>query len=253
MTDPIQRFSDRVADYVKYRPGYPRAMIETLAAEYALAPSHTVADIGSGTGLLAALFVDHGCSVIGVEPNVEMRAAGEHAFAGRANFRSIAGRAEQTGLAAASVDFLTAGQAFHWFEPKATRTEFARILRPGGVVALVWNERRADASAFAIEYEELVRSVGQGYGRLADRDDAVSDALHDFFGTKGRKLHHFDNRQEFDFTGLRGRLMSSSYAPQPGHPQHEPMIKTLRAMFDKHNRQGRVSFEYDTRLYAGRL
>src|SRR5262245_5749899 len=119
--DAKQRFSSRVADYVRYRPGYPSALIDVLRAECGLNAEHLIADVGSGTGLLSKVFLDNGNRVIGVEPNAEMREAGEEFLAGHRIFSSVNGSSEATTLADSSVDFVTTAQAFHWFEPDATR------------------------------------------------------------------------------------------------------------------------------------
>jgi ubiquinone/menaquinone biosynthesis C-methylase UbiE len=132
MPDPTQRFSSRVENYVKYRPGYPPAILDLLRDKCGLTSASTVADIGSGTGILTGLLLKSGARVFGVEPNPDMRAAGERLLAGQANFTSLAGTAEATTLPAQSVGIITAGQAFHWFDREPTRREFQRILQPGG-------------------------------------------------------------------------------------------------------------------------
>src|SRR4029453_17979120 len=126
MSDSIQRFSSRVEDYIKYRPSYPPALLDTLVTQCRLTPTAEVADIGSGTGLLSELFLRNGNRVYGVEPNREMREAGERLLSAYPSFVSVDGRAEATMLDDASVDFVTAGQAFHWFDPPHARREFMR-------------------------------------------------------------------------------------------------------------------------------
>ncbi|MFN8177833.1 MAG: class I SAM-dependent methyltransferase [bacterium] len=250
--DPTKRFSDRVENYVKYRPRYPREVLDALRTECGLTPSSVIADVGSGTGILTEMLLANGNVVFAVEPNADMREAAERSLAGRSSFRSVAGRAEATTLGDSSVDIVTAGQAFHWFERDAARREFIRILRPGGWVALVWNEREADATPFLVAYEELLRRHSPDYLAVDHRqiDEEVLDA---FFGAGGYRSKAFRNRQDFDYEGLEGRLLSSSYAPMPGHPNHAPMLKDLAAMFRTHARDGRVTFEYRTILFYGRL
>lgn len=250
-SSPTHRFSNRVEDYLRYRPGYPRAVLEALREECGLAPECVVADIGSGTGLLAQLFLANGNLVYGVEPNAAMREAGERALEGLGNFRSLAGSAEATTLPDASVDFVVAGQAFHWFEMKAARKEFRRVLKPGGWVAVIWNERRKD-TPFLHAYEHLLRTYGTDYAQVAAMYPQQA-RMEEFFGAG--KFHHrfFPNAQDFDFDGLRGRLLSASYAPAKEHPNHEPMLAELKRLFDEHEKDGRVSVEYITRLYYGHL
>src|SRR5215469_16795520 len=140
--DAKQRFSNRVTDYARYRPSYPPELLDLLRMECGLQHEQNIADIGSGTGLLTKLFLENGNRVFGVEPNGEMRSAGEEVLRGYPNFTSIDGSAEATTLADSSVDFISAGQAFHWFDVELARGEFRRILKPGGWVVIVWQDRR---------------------------------------------------------------------------------------------------------------
>jgi SAM-dependent methyltransferase len=247
-----QRFSSRVENYVKYRPSYPPALVQFLAKECGLSPNDVIADIGSGTGLLTKLFLDNGNHVMGVEPNREMREAGERFLAACPNFISVDGTAEATTLNDASVDAVIAGQAFHWFDIDKARREFLRILKPAGWVALIWNARRVDSSPFQREYDQLLRTYSEEYARTNHQDAVTDEAIEAFFDSRVGRAR-FDNAQQFDFDGLLGRLMSSSYAPEAGHPSHAPLVKALRDLFDKHQRAGVVTFEYDTEVYFGRL
>jgi SAM-dependent methyltransferase len=251
-TDSKERFANRVADYVRYRPGYPREVLDLLREECGLQPDSVIADIGSGTGLLTQLFLEYGNLVYGVEPNAEMRHAGEEFLKKYPRFRSVAASAESTTLPDASVDLVVAGQAFHWFEPCAARTEFARILRPGGRVALIWNERMKDTSPFLREYETLLRTFGTDYDTVSERYPQVQ-SMEDFFGPGAMTKRSFANAQVFDFDGLRGRLLSSSYTPPQGHPQHQPMLAALEKLFATHAKDGGVRFEYLTHVYYGQL
>jgi SAM-dependent methyltransferase len=252
MTDPTRRFSSRIENYVRYRPGYPPKVIEMLEAACGLTPDSLVADIGSGTGLLAQLLLAHGCRVFGVEPNREMRAAGERLLAGFGRFTSVEGTAEATTLPTQSIDFVTAGQAFHWFDQARARAEFMRILRPGGWVVLVWNDRRTATTPFLAAYEHLLERYATDYAQVNHKriDEAAIGA---FFAPGAWSVQVFENRQLFDFTGLEGRLLSSSYTPEPGHPGHQRMIDALHTLFDAHQHGGQVAFEYDTILYYGQL
>ncbi len=244
--DPTERFSSRVEDYVRYRPTYPGGIIDLLARECGLNANSRIADIGSGTGLLARLFLDFGCEVLGVEPNPGMRGAGERVLAGRPRFHSVNGRAEATTLPDGSVDFVSAAQAFHWFEPRQTRAEFQRILRPEGWVVLVWNER-VRAPGFMAGYEDLVARYGPENAHADPRD------LARFFGGAAWRLAKFPNRQQFDLEGLRGRFLSSSYAPLPGTPGYEPSMEILGHLFEEHQQEGRVTVLYETEVYFGAL
>lgn len=252
MQNSTERFSSRVGNYVKYRPGYPPAVLETLRQKCGLASDDVLADMGSGTGILAEMFLRQGNTVYGIEPNLEMRTAGEQLLASYPNFRSVNGTAEATTLPSGSVDFVTAGQAFHWFDKERARAEFSRILKPGGWVALVWNVRLLDATPFLREYEALLQAYGTDYAETRHRN-LEEQGLGKFFGDKGPHVATFSNTQLFDYNGLMGRVLSSSYTPEVGHPNHEPMLQALRALFEERQEGGKVAFKYETQLYYGRL
>ena len=250
--DAKQRFSSRVADYVRYRPGYPAALIDLLQRECGLRAEHLIADIGSGTGLLSKVFLDHGNRVIGVEPNAEMRAAGDEFLARYEKFTSITGSSEATTLDDASVDFVTAGQAFHWFEPIGTRREFVRILKPNGWAVMIWNDRRIGETAFGRAYEDLLVRYSTDYTKVKDAYPETHD-MEEFFGKGNLRRYELPNFQEFDFAGLAGRLRSSSYAPREGDARFEPMMALLREVFDANQTNGKVRMDYTTQIYAGHL
>ena len=245
-TDPTRRFTVRAENYARYRPTYPREILRLLERECGLAPGAWIADIGSGTGMLAQLFLRFGCEVFCVEPNPEMRHLGERMLFREPGFSSIDGRAEATGLPDAVVDFVTAGQAFHWFNGPAARREFRRILKPGGWVVLVWNERKQQAG-FMADYDAMVRRYA------AEREPIENSALDLFFGPGAWRLCQLGNQQQFDLEGLRGRANSSSYAPLPDTPDYQPMMDDLQHLFLKYQREGVVTFFYDTNVYWGRL
>lgn len=252
MTDPTQRFSGRVDNYVRYRPSYPRTVLDLLTSECGLTSASVVADIGSGTGILSRLFLENGNRVFGVEPNKKMRAAGERFLGDHPHFVSVAGTAEATTLDDAGVDIVTAGQAFHWFDVQRTRAEFGRILRPGGWVVVIWNARRRDATPFLAAYERLLREHGTDYEQVEHGRSAAA-MVDEFFGSDGYDTETFDNAQTFDLDGLKGRLLSSSYVPGPGEPGSEAMLGEAEELFREHQTDGRVTIEYDTKVYYGRL
>lgn len=249
--DSKQRFSNRVEDYVRYRPRYPEGVLDILTVEAGLDPHSVIADIGSGTGFSAELFLRNGNPVFGIEPNREMRLAGEQLLTPYTNFRSIDAAAEATTLPDASVDFILAGQAFHWFDRPASRREFTRILRPGGKTILMWNVRRLDSTPFLRAYDQLLSQLGTDY--LSVRCEGMGDeTIAGFFGSPFEK-RAVCNFQEFDFPGLRGRLLSSSYVPAAGQPNHDLILAGLREIFDAHVVDGLVRLEYDTQVYFGTL
>jgi ubiquinone/menaquinone biosynthesis C-methylase UbiE len=249
--DTIGRFNERVANYIAYRPKYPAAVGEFLRAELGLSAASAVADVGSGTGILSELLLRERCTVCGVEPNEPMRAAAEELLQAYPNFKSVDGTAEATTLRSASVDLVTAGQAFHWFDGARARVEFKRILKPAGWVALMWNMRRTDTTPFLRDYEKLLREFGTDYTQV-NCEQLPEERIAEFFGGPyGQRS--FANEQVFAYAGVRGRLLSSSYVPLAGQPKHEPMLAELQRIFALHERDGRVTIEYDTKVFYGRL
>lgn len=251
MMDSTKRFSSRVEHYLKYRPGYPPDVLDLLKEKCGLAGNSVVADIGSGTGILTELFLRNGNPVFGVEPNREMREAAERLLGKYPNFTSVSGTAEATALKKQSVGFVTAGQAFHWFDRERARQEFVRILNPGGWVVLIWNDREL-TSPFAEAYERLLRTYGTDYATVNYRHSDTR-VIGQFFDTARYGKSDFPNKQLFDLEGLKGRLLSSSYAPEPGHPQHTPMLQAVNRLFSKYQRDGKVTFEYRTVVYYGQV
>lgn len=251
MFDPTKRFSNRVENYVKYRPGYPPAIIGLLESQCGLTRESVIADLGSGSGFLTQLLLKHGNRVFGVEPNPEMRQAGEQHLAPYSGFTSVEGTAEATTLADQSIDCITAGQAFHWFDQEKARTEFVRILKPGGWVALIWNGFRVETSPLIAAYQELVLKYGTDY--KAVRHEIVTADIESFYAPAGCRFASFEYQQVFDHEGLEGRLLSSSYAPEPDHPGFDAMRRELRSIFEANQRDGKVVFDYDTQVYYGQL
>ena len=248
-TDPTRRFSSRVEDYIQYRPSYPEAILALLVRECGLRPGTKVADIGSGTGMLAALFLRLGCEVWGVEPNREMRAAGERLLADFPRFHSRDGRAEDTGLSGRGVELVAAGQSFHWFDQERARSEFRRILRPPGWVVLIWNERLVTGS-FLEQYEKLLLRYSPEYEHVDHRRVGSAD-MDRLMGENAWRVASFPNEQRLDLEGLLGRLRSSSYAPQPGSAAYDEMNRDMTRLFAQSEREGVVVLRYETKVYYG--
>ncbi|HEX4512376.1 MAG TPA: class I SAM-dependent methyltransferase [Polyangiaceae bacterium] len=240
MTASTSRFSDRVADYVKYRPGYPDAAIDAIIAT---AHPKTIADIGSGTGISSRPFVKRGVDVVGVEPNAEMRAAAD-------GFRTVDGTAEKTGLPDESVDLAIAAQAFHWFKSDEARAEMKRITKPPHWAVLMWNERLTD-TAFLRDYEAALFVHGIDYDKV-DHRNVDREKLAAFFRAPFDTIE-FPNVQRFDRTGVVGRALSSSYVPQKGHEKYDGMMRALDRVFDAHAVDGFVDFRYLTFVHVGQL
>jgi len=251
MENTVERFSNRVANYVKYRPGYPPEILEVFRDEMNLTENSVVADIGSGTGISAKVFLENGNRVFGVEPNAAMRRAAEEFLKDYPQFESVDGTAENTNLPDDSVDLVIAAQAFHWFDRAKTPLEFRRIARDRGFAALIWNERQLETTEFLREYEKLLKKYGTDYEKV--RHDNLDKAIfEESFGAEfSRKT--FLNVQPLDFDGLRGRILSSSYMPSETDPAFEPMEIELRRLFEKYVESGRIQILYSTNIFYTRL
>jgi SAM-dependent methyltransferase len=251
-SNSTRRFTDRVDDYVRSRPSYPSAVLDVLQAETGRADTAVVADVGSGTGISAALFLGGGYEVYGVEPNDAMRAAAEARLGHDRRFHSVAGTAEATTLPDASVDLIVAAQAFHWFDVAATRREFARILRPDGSVMLMWNTRRVDETPFLRAYEALLLEYATDY-RQVDHRRAGHGLIASWFGGDQWVRRVLPNEQLLDWPHFQARVLSSSYTPAANDPQRGAMLAALADLFTAHQEHGTVRIAYDTELYLGRI
>ena len=245
------RFTDRVENYIKYRPSYPADVIVYLKTESILRGDSVIADIGSGTGISAELFLKNGNVVYGIEPNDAMREAAEKLLSTYNNFRSINATAEDTTLPDNSIDLIICAQAFHWFDVAKVRVEFKRILKPAGRICLIWNERILDGNPFLIAYENLLLKYGTDYKNVR-HENIDEKKLNEFFENRYIKKT-FPNKQVFDLAGITGRLLSSSYTPQYASPLYEPMLAELNEIFEKNQVNGFIEFLYDTNVYVSKL
>ncbi|HMS39128.1 MAG TPA: methyltransferase domain-containing protein [Pyrinomonadaceae bacterium] len=251
MSDTVERFSNRVENYVKYRPSYPSKILDLFRREMNLTEDSVFADIGSGTGISSKIFLENGNAVFGIEPNRAMREAAEMFLRDFPKFKSVDGTSENTNLADNSVDFVVAAQAFHWFDKEKTRPEFKRILRKKGFVALIWNERQLDTNDFLIEYENHLKKFGTDYEKV--RHDKIDEnILSDFFQTN-IQMKTFLNIQTLDFEGLKGRMLSASYMPSEKDTLFAPMINELKSLFENHAENGKIQILYNTNIFFTRI
>jgi SAM-dependent methyltransferase len=247
MTDTVKRFSNRVENYIKYRPTYPKQVLELFKTGMGLTPQTVMADIGSGPGISARMFLENGNTVYCVEPNDAMRAAAEQLIGGFQGFKSVNGTAENTTLPDNSIDIVISAQAFHWFDPEKTRPEFERIIKSGGFAALIWNIRQLEGTPFLVEYEQFLIDNANDYGAVR-HDNITEDEIAAFFN-QGYKKATFENEQIFDFAGLRGRMFSSSYMPAENSERGQEVEEKLRILFDKHAENGKIKVPYDTNVF----
>ncbi len=243
----VERFSNRVENYVKYRPGYPPEMLDLFRGKMNLTENSVIADIGSGTGISSKVFLENGNVVFGVEPNQAMRGAAEKFLQNFPKFKNVNGTSENTTLSDKSIDIVIAAQAFHWFDKEKTRAEFKRILKDGGFVALIWNERRLDTNEFLREYENILIEFGTDYEQIRHDNISVEDINVAFQARFSQ--YKYSNHQILDFEGMKGRILSSSYMPSPEHPRFDELIKNLQTLFAEHQKNGKIQVLYDTNIF----
>lgn len=243
---PTKRFSNRVENYVKYRPSYPTDIVGFFETRFGLKTEQRIADIGSGTGLFAELLLAKNFRVTCIEPNSDMRKAAEDKLGHYKGFSSRKYRAEHTGLKSSSVDLITVAQAFHWMDPIATKTEFQRILKPGGHIVLAWNIRLTN-TPFLSQYDQLKKQFAIEQQQPPEKIDEAM--LVEFFSPASMELHSFQNTQLLNFDALKGQLLSASYIPLPGHDSYDDMISALVKLFVDFNEHGTVKMDYETKLY----
>ena len=249
--ETVERFSNRVENYVKYRPTYPPEVLHLFRDEMSLQTNSVVADIGAGTGISTKFFLENGNPVYAVEPNAAMREAAKEFLKDFPKLTLVNGTSEVTTLANNSVDFVVAAQAFHWFKQAEARTEFARILKDRGYVALIWNERQLNTTEFLKDYENLLIEYGTDYEKIR-HDNITKETLRNFFQTDFKEAI-FQNKQTVDFDGLKGRMLSASYVPAPENPRFPAMLKNLETLFAEHAENGRIDILYDTKIFYGQI
>ncbi len=252
MTNSTERFTQNVENYLKYRPSYPPQVLTMLKEHCGLTQDAIVADIGSGTGLLAELILENGNDIYAVEPNNAMRQAEKIYLSGFPQIKYIDGRAEATTLADQSIDVITVGQAFHWFEHQLIKPEFKRILKPNGWVLLVWNIRATNSSALMQDYENLLLKYGIDYPNVSAKS-VDGKFIDEFFQPNKVNTQVIPHKQEFDYNSFQGRVLSTSYLPKPDQENYQSMLAELHNVFQQHQVKGKVDFLYETKIYCSQL
>lgn len=246
--DNTKRFSDRVDNYVKYRPSYPDGVVDFIARDGRLSVGSAVADIGSGTGILTEMLLKKGFTAFAVEPNGEMRREAESRLGKYPSFVSVTGSAEGISLGAKSVDCITVAQAFHWFDRTSAAREFERILKDARRVYLIWNKRVSDTD-FMREYESILKKNVPEYSEVS-HNNVTPEMIRDFI-PEDHALTKFENNQSYGWDALIGRLQSSSYTPKRETAEYRALEEKIRDAFDRHSENGMVAFNYVTEVYSG--
>lgn len=245
------KIANRVTYYNRYRPSYPERLYQYLVEKLDLKPKHVIADVGAGTGLSSRWFAANGNTIYAIEPSPEMRQAAAYNYQYYPDYHIIAGAAEDTTLPDNSVDFIIGGQSFDWFDHEKASPELKRILKPDGYVLLFWNERQTESSGFLRQFEELLKRHAPAYMELNlvdQREKAVLQILQE--GHYG--YAEFDNCQIFNWEGLKGRLLSTSFIPDADQPEYHNLLSGLARDYKAHAVCGQVKVDYITKLYYGK-
>lgn len=242
-----QKFSGKADVYAAARPSYPKELFTFLKSEYHLGAGTVIADIASGTGKFTQPLVQMGCKVYAVEPNDDMRSQAESLLGGYENFISVNGSAENTGLGDHSVDFISAAQAFHWFDPARFGAECKRIIKPSGKVFMLYNYRNEDA--------EITKRLSDICQRLCPKfkgfsGGVKSNNVESFFGGKC-EVFTFKNDLCYNRDTFVKRMLSSSYAPREGDENYNFFITELNAVFDDFSDNDNLLMPNNTQLYVG--
>lgn len=251
------RFTGRANQYVKYRPSYSTEVIQHIMTTAKLTNESVIADIGAGTGIFSQKLLESQVPTIAVEPNEEMR----HALLIELQLyltktKSLLtvknGSAECTTLADQSVDHITCAQAYHWFDPALARAEFIRIMKPGGFVFLLWNQRDSHASSFVQDYEQLFLKYGKQYKEVGHKH-VSQQLLKPFYGGQEPQLASFYNDQVLDYEGLIGRIQSSSFSLTEDDSRYASFMSEIQELYSKHQQDGYVKMVYRTDVYWGQM
>ncbi|WP_297216441.1 class I SAM-dependent methyltransferase [Thermoplasma sp.] len=243
-------FTGKAENYSKYRPAYPIEIIRLLKEKYGFNKDMVIADIGCGTGILARLFLENGNPVICVDPNEDMLAVAKKILSSYSNVSFVVGKAESTRLNDHSVNVITVGQAFHWFDMDRAKREFRRILKAPNMVVLIWNDRDV-RDPFTQQYEELVREFSKGYHGTGSTA-IPAERIYSFFDYD-YDYYQMDNFQALDLDGLIGRYLSNSYSLQENDPRYREAISRLEDLFKTNQKDGKIVLKYTTKVFIGRL
>lgn len=249
--DNTQNFSGKANNYTLGRPTYANDFINYLYSEQNFSEKSIIADIGSGTGKFAKQLLDKGSYLYCVEPNDDMRNTAVNELSMYENFNSINGTASKTTLPAASIDFITAAQAFHWFDVDLFHKECKRILKPNGKVILIWNMRDISNATNKLSYEIYLKFCPKfkGFSGGIKKDD---ERIKKFFNNNYKYIE-FDNPLFYDKKKFISRSLSSSYSLKNEDKNYEKYINELCDLFDKHSKDGILEMANKTVAYMGNI
>ncbi|KNY25844.1 class I SAM-dependent methyltransferase [Pseudobacteroides cellulosolvens] len=246
------KFTNKVTDYIKYRPSYPKELIDYIEIEAGLADDSIVADVGAGTGIFTMLLANKVGKVYAVEPNFNMRTACIQYCSDLNNFAAVDGSAEDTNLSDKSVDYVTVAQAFHWFDRQKTKVEFQRILKPHGKAILIWNSRVPESELIK-ENDELCRSLCPEFSGFSGGSGFSPLLYSDFFKDGYCEYREFDNNRLLTLESYIGSSLSASYAPSERDENYKSFIDGLTSLFHKYSNNSVLILPNRTRCYVGKV
>jgi ubiquinone/menaquinone biosynthesis C-methylase UbiE len=251
-TNSTKIFSKTTDFYDKARPSYPEELFNFLENKFKINSTHVIADIGSGTGIFTRLWLDRSYHVISVEPNNDMRKIVEESLNHYPYFKSIAASAEATNLETNSIDIITAATAFHWFNLELARSEFKRILKPGGLCILIWNIRD---NTFPImqDYESMMRLYVKDYNKVVANHYLYYNEIIDLFNPNRIEISEFSNSQTLNLNAFKERILSTSYSPKLGEANYKKLLLAAENLFNKYQSSKVIKLHYKCICYVGNL
>lgn len=252
MVNNEEKFSGKATHYDYARPAYAESLLNTLYSDYGFSPQSVIADIGSGTGIFTEQLLKRGNKVYGVEPNTDMRKAGEERLKGYQNFVSVNGDAANTKLLNTSIDIITVAQALHWFPLEEFSKECKRILKPNGQVVIVYNQRCNDF---------INKDVDAVVARYCDIRNASTGAA--YIELKRKRINELYNGKFIEICKSNSLLMdknkflsywlSRSYAPREGDVNYKLFVNDIVSVFDKYAKDGLITLKQESMAYIGKV
>jgi len=250
--ESTDKFTGKAEIYEKYRPSYPLEYIDYLISETGLNEDSIIADIGSGTGILSRQLLGRGYTVIGVEPNDDMRTVAEQTINPNSNFISVKATAENTTLDDNSIDLVTVAQAFHWFDMERFRLECQRILKQEAKVTLVWNSRDG-SSDINKESADICQKYCPNFKGFSGGMEETPIPFHQFYKDGKYDFNCFRNDLQLNLAEFLGRYLSASYSPKETDKEYHPFITALTKLFEKYSNNGTIIIPNITRSYLGKV
>lgn len=244
------KFDQKGSVYAKSRPQYPKELFARLMSDGIISSDSVIADVGSGTGIFTCQLASLVKTVYAVEPNDSMRRSAEAQYEAYANIVSVNASAEDTTLQSGAFDLVTAAQAFHWFNKDKFKAECRRILKPGGKVILLWNDRDEESEIIR-RNAEINRAYCDGFMGFSDGMEVNDKSQFDGFFAESCEVMEFPNSVTCDLETFVGRSLSSSFAPAPGSKNYNGYVAALTELFNALSSGGTVEYPYVTRCYVG--